>query len=268
MVVLLLSCLYRIFICLINIVDLSRYFKEAIQDKRMATSEGKKKESSGGDAGTGSAAAESVSDKKNGDTSSNTATEANPKNAKYTPRPPPVANPAKFGKADPKRDILIFVGVMTVMFLISWELEDVGKPSTDPKKKSPLSQLKQMKKTLSKQFAEKLSINKIERWDCDLFVTKSSIPNVGLGIFAGKNYTKGDVIVSLFSLHFFVFLFCFACLESAEFVVYHLSLTSEHPPFSRPQPNNYHNVISNHPTRWTLDVFRFHYLIIIITIPM
>ena len=164
----------------------------------MTTSEEKEIGSSGGDAGTATAAADSVEDKKNGGTSSNNSNEAAPKKVKFAPRPPPVANPAKFGKADPKRDILIFVGVMTVMFLISWELEDVGKPSTDPKKKSPLSQLKQMKKTLSKQFAEKQSINKIERWDCDLFVTKSSVPNVGLGIFAGKNYTKGDVIVSFY----------------------------------------------------------------------
>ena len=118
--------------------------------------------------------------------------------AKYTPRHPTASNPAKFGKAEPKRDILIFLSIISVIFLISWEMQDVGKPETDPKKRSPLTQLKQMKKQIAKQF-DKPTINKVERWDdCDLFVTKSSISsNVGLGIFAGKNYTKGDVIVSL-----------------------------------------------------------------------
>jgi len=103
-------------------------------------------------------------------------------------------NPAKVGKANPKRDIPIFIGLVGLLFLVAWSTSGIGGEKEVQKKKS----IQQLQEDLRKQFelAHAREQARKRTMECDLFLASSSIPGTGLGVFAGKRYELGDEVVS------------------------------------------------------------------------
>lgn len=120
-------------------------------------------------------------------------------------QPEKVHNPAKVGKANPKRDIPIFLGIIGFLMLQAYWWSDVGKPNDKKDKKKTLRDMQQaLKKQLEESRARELARKRTI--ECDLFLAASSIPGAGLGIFAGKRFEAGDEVVSnrrrFFSMHY------------------------------------------------------------------
>lgn len=111
------------------------------------------------------------------------------------PQPPPVKNPAKVGKANPVRDIPIFLGIVGFLFLLAWAFSGIGGAKEIEKKKS----VKQIQNDLRTHFeaAQALENARKRIMECDLFLAPSSIPGAKLGLFAGKRYEVGDEVVSI-----------------------------------------------------------------------
>jgi hypothetical protein len=116
-----------------------------------------------------------------------------------TPKGRRATRSATVGKADPVRDLCIFVAVMAFFTFIALKFDTVGKPKTHDEdlvdNKGALGRFDKMRKAIS-TVLEKHMDRYPERQDCDLFLFKSTIPTSGFGIFAGKNYTMGEDIVS------------------------------------------------------------------------
>jgi hypothetical protein len=110
------------------------------------------------------------------------------------PKPKKKLKATQFGKADPVRDISIFVGFLSFMFLLSYMLKDVGNPPDPDQKLNSLSTLKQMKKAIGDSIRLEME-GKTPRYDCELFLGLTSLRGGGFGVFAGKNYTKGQVVM-------------------------------------------------------------------------
>ena len=115
-------------------------------------------------------------------------------------KPQRATRSALVGKANPVRDLGIFLAFLGIMYLVANGFKDileqddpevVGDSGISPKGKS----LHELKKALKEIMDDKLK-NHPPRLDCDLFLAKSSIPETGLGLFAGKNYSLGEEIVS------------------------------------------------------------------------
>jgi hypothetical protein len=106
------------------------------------------------------------------------------------PKPTKEKSPTKFGKANLVRDILLLVSIIGGLLLLS-------SGSGEPKKKSEvddetdhIQSLTEMLQNLAKEAAG------LRRKDqCSLFLHTGSIPNTGLGYFAGRNYTIGEIIL-------------------------------------------------------------------------
>jgi hypothetical protein len=97
----------------------------------------------------------------------------------------------KVGKANLARDIPIFLGILVFLLFIAHFASDVGTVST---KKSSLSTGKE---ALAKRAKERLErIEEGRRAECGLFLAPSSIPDAGLSLFVGKNYSVDSVVVS------------------------------------------------------------------------
>jgi len=109
-----------------------------------------------------------------------------------------VHNPAKVGKADPMRDIPIFLGLVGLLFLIAYSMSGIGGTKEMQKKKS----VRQLQDDLRKQFEIAQAREKARKrtMECDLFLATSSVPGTGLGVFAGKRFEIGDEVVSACSV--------------------------------------------------------------------
>jgi hypothetical protein len=127
-------------------------------------------------------------------TSSNNAN-ANANASTTIARPKPQKKATQFGKADPVRDASIVAGFFAFMFFLSWMLNNVGNPNVDPSLKiNTMSSLKKMKRAIGDSIKLEME-GKSPRYDCELFLGLTSLRGGGLGVFAGKNYTKGQVVV-------------------------------------------------------------------------
>lgn len=110
-------------------------------------------------------------------------------------QPQQVHNSAKVGKANPKRDIPIFLGLVGLLFLIAYSFSGIGGADEVQKKKS----VKQLQEDLRKQFevAHAREQARKRTMECDLFIATSSIPGTGIGVFAGKRFEVDDEVVSV-----------------------------------------------------------------------
>lgn len=124
---------------------------------------------------------------------SNVRVSTSPAHQARRPKPQPVKNPAKIGKANPARDIPIFLGILGFLFLLSWAFSGIGGAKEIDKKKS----VKQIQNDLRKSFEEAQALENARKrtMECDLFLAYSSIPEAKLGIFAGKRYEVGDEVI-------------------------------------------------------------------------
>jgi len=122
----------------------------------------------------------------------------------------------RFGKADPVRDLGIVAGILLCFVLVSVYYQDVGyvPPEDDGdvvlafqknannnnnnnKGGSSLGRLKKLHSALGVLLEQQFGGESVRHeGDCGLFYARSSIPRTGLGIFAGRNYSVGDEIVS------------------------------------------------------------------------
>lgn len=125
--------------------------------------------------------------------STTSATDANrPIRRQQQLKPVQPHNPAKIGKANPKRDIPLFLGLVGFLFLVAYSFSGVG---TEKKQKSVREMQAELRKHIEASHAREQA--KKRTMDCDLFIASSSIPGAGLGVFAGKRYDIGDEVVSL-----------------------------------------------------------------------
>lgn len=136
-----------------------------------------------------------------------------------------IKNPKKFGKADLKRDIFIFIGIMGIFFYIAFEMDPMKSNKDKNKKRSaPISDMLQsLTNSLNNAINNKVQsiTSHIEKYnndkenkfmrheDCDLYLYQSSIPistnNINnnniynsmnqYSLYAGKNYSIGDTIL-------------------------------------------------------------------------
>jgi hypothetical protein len=109
-------------------------------------------------------------------------------------QPQKARNPAKVGKANPKRDIPLFLGLVGFLFFVAWLSSGVGGKNELEKKKS----LKELQNDLRKQFevAQAREQARKRTTECDLFLASSSIPGAGVGVFAGKRFEVDEEVVS------------------------------------------------------------------------
>lgn len=118
----------------------------------------------------------------------------------HTPKGKRATRSATVGKADPVRDLCIFVAVMAffIYIAVKYDSFEKGQPDEDviPIQERSLGKFKKIKKALSLVMEKHMERNP-ERQDCDLFLSKSTIPVSGFGIFAGRNYTTGEEIMIL-----------------------------------------------------------------------
>jgi hypothetical protein len=115
------------------------------------------------------------------------------------PKPPKRKKQSQFGKADPVRDICIFIAFVSFMLFMSYLWKDVGKIDLDDPVTEARPSLGSLKK-FPKKILEAIMYEDQKRplrMDCDLFLYKSStIPGAGKSLFAGKNYSVREEIVS------------------------------------------------------------------------
>ena len=120
------------------------------------------------------------------------------KDFRHLPKGKRVSRSATVGKADLGRDLCIFVAVMAFFTFVAIKFDDVGKPKTEKDvlaSQTTLGRFQKMRKALSVVLEKHMERNP-ERQDCDLFLAKSTVPASGFGVFAGRNYTTGEDIVS------------------------------------------------------------------------
>lgn len=126
------------------------------------------------------------------------AANATPSAAVQRPRrqqqPRKVRNPAKVGKANLKRDIPLFLGLVGFLFFVAWLSSGIGGTNELEKKKS----IKELQDDLRKQFEVQQAREQARKrtTECDLFLASSSIPGAGVGVFAGKQFQVGEEVVS------------------------------------------------------------------------
>ena len=122
-----------------------------------------------------------------------------PPQSKQKPLPP-----NKFGKANPVRDICLVTVILSAMLYMTY---DSGPNAEKPKGPTGYEKVLQefaegvnraftgASDTLEKALNERMFSNR--RTDtCDLFTTESAIPDSGMGLFAGKSYVAGDIVVN------------------------------------------------------------------------
>lgn len=136
-----------------------------------------------------------------------------PPNTNVKPRQ--IKKATHFGKADAKRDTILFVGFLAFMGLISYMSKDVGTPR-DMTKSRPktLGEMRRYQKLMrdallklggetvnqldsSSSSSSSPNFNSPPRMDCELFLAGSSIPGSGWGIFAGRNYSIGEEVIDM-----------------------------------------------------------------------
>lgn len=100
------------------------------------------------------------------------------------------ATKVNMGKFNPFRDAAIVVGILVFMGFVGRDF-DPSWMKKDPKDRSAvLLAFDKMKDDLVKRFEAKRRTE-----PCDLFADASSIPGAGLTIFAGRNYSTGDLVM-------------------------------------------------------------------------
>jgi hypothetical protein len=109
--------------------------------------------------------------------------------------------PQKFGKANPTRDAMIFIGIISFLLIISYSFDDIGRNLDEngekkEKKLGTYARIKAIQKEYKHQIKASVSGRLDRRDDCSLFLGRSSMPGTGLGVFAGKNFSQGDFVVS------------------------------------------------------------------------
>ena len=156
-----------------------------------------------------------------------------PRSPTKNPKPKP-RKQTQFGKADPIRDISIFAGILAFLFFLSWIFADVGDPDGDSlaNKANLLNTAKKSIGNMQHSVREQMERDtrpKVK--DCRVFLSQTSIPMEGFGLFAGQNYTAGDPIfvpgtiaqspslISVFSSH----------MEQTVFLPFFALLLNHHP---------------------------------------
>jgi hypothetical protein len=107
-----------------------------------------------------------------------------------------------FGKADPKRDSLLFLGFLTCMFAISYWTHNSGIPNQEDhhdnntKKRIPsLARVRHIQRSLERVLEETQKSGFAADTGCSIMLGSSSLPNAGWGLFAGRHYMVGDDIL-------------------------------------------------------------------------
>jgi len=98
-------------------------------------------------------------------------------------------------KTNPLVHLGFFVGLISLMFLLSFMLNDIGTIPEHKKNKS----IKGVKNSLEK-FVKSAKLE--DKWKdlnkevCDLYIASSSIPGKKYGIFAGKSFAQGSEVLN------------------------------------------------------------------------
>ncbi|KAG7358399.1 hypothetical protein IV203_014987 [Nitzschia inconspicua] len=145
-----------------------------------------------------------------------------------------------FGKANPVRDSILFLGFLTVMFAVSYLTKNVGIPNEDdgtPKLPS-LSDIRQIKRVLEHTLQETQKSGFDPDTDCSVMLGPSSLTNAGWGLFSGKNFGVGDDILP--SIHIMIY----GRVQSIP-----VNEENKHPYALLIQP---HNILHN--AKWELDI--------------
>ena len=94
----------------------------------------------------------------------------------------------KLGTANIKRDLIIFVGIVHfLLLLIAYCVSNIGMP-TEKKKLKITDYMNLVKQKAEAQFQKHAG-------NCTMFLAPSSIPTSLHGIFAGRDYEVGNVVV-------------------------------------------------------------------------
>ena len=117
--------------------------------------------------------------------------------------PPRSVKRSYIGKANLKRDIPIFLGIMAFLLWVAISTANVGKPK--PKNKKGLKNMKKELSNIAKAYQKDME-GRRRSTECGIFLGSSSIPSAGISWFAGKLFQEGDVVVSFWGARFTVFL--------------------------------------------------------------
>ena len=113
----------------------------------------------------------------------------------------------KMGKANPLRDLLVFLGVMGGLVAYFWSDETVikdqqeretarleARAAEESRRMANIERIREMQASKEREVYEKMD-GKRRRAPCDIFVGPSSVPGAGLGLFAGRDFAQGDMVV-------------------------------------------------------------------------
>jgi hypothetical protein len=107
-------------------------------------------------------------------------------------------SPTKVGKANPVRDLSLFLGFIVFVMYVTY---DFGNP--EPAKSSLIETMEmaaenvnQMSEALTRMAERQFEKTQASRPNvpCALFASPSAIPGAGLGLFAGRDYAMGEII--------------------------------------------------------------------------
>ena len=110
------------------------------------------------------------------------------------PKPTKGKSPTKFGKANPIRDILLLLAFLGGLMLLTSENGERKKKTEEDHEDDQQPSFASIE-TMIKDLARKTSVVTLRNSHCSLFLHTGSIPNTGLGYFAGRNYTIGEIIL-------------------------------------------------------------------------
>lgn len=99
------------------------------------------------------------------------------------------ATKVHMGKFNPVRDAIIAISALGFMAFVGRDF-DPSMMKKDPNDRNPiLKAFDKMKCDLAKRFEAKRRVE-----PCDIFLEESAIPGAGLSLFAGRNFSTGDLV--------------------------------------------------------------------------
>jgi hypothetical protein len=101
------------------------------------------------------------------------------------------ATKVNMGKANIKRDLMILVAAVGCILLMASGMNDMGIPRGG-KKTTFKDYFRLVSNRAEAQFQAKGGKSAP---NCSMFLAQSSVPGAGHGVFAGRDYAEGDVVV-------------------------------------------------------------------------
>lgn len=101
------------------------------------------------------------------------------------------------GKGHPCRDLLTLLSIVGILLVVTMDFSS-DTPEFDPEERTPkekaASRLNKVKESLERSLQDHIEATR-RMASCDIFISSSSIPGTGNGLFAGRAYQEGETVL-------------------------------------------------------------------------